>query len=44
VALQLLSKIEKERLDILIKTMVAFNLNYRQEKGADGQFCFVLEP
>ena len=23
---------------------MVFNLNYRQEKGLDGQFSFVLEP
>jgi chromosome transmission fidelity protein 18 len=44
VAIQLLSKSEKEKFDNLIKIMIAFNLNYRQEKGADGQFTFVLEP
>jgi hypothetical protein len=44
VAIQLLSKSEKEKFDNLIKIMIAFNINYRQEKGLDGQFTFVLEP
>lgn len=44
VSVQLLSKSEKERFDSIIKTMLLFNLTYRQEKGADGQFNFVLEP
>ena len=43
-ALQLFSKIEKEKLDNLIQTMLLFNLNYRQEKGIDGQYSYVLEP
>lgn len=44
VAVQLLSKNEKEKFDSLINTMLLFNLTYRQEKQADGQFGFVLEP
>jgi hypothetical protein len=44
VTIQLLSKSEKEKFENLLKIMLAFNLNYNQEKGADGQFSFVLEP
>ncbi|RNA43417.1 chromosome transmission fidelity 8 -like protein [Brachionus plicatilis] len=44
VSIQLLNKSEKERFDSIIKTMLLFNLTYRQEKGAEGQFSFVLEP
>ncbi len=44
VAVQLLSKTEKEKFDNLTNIMISFNVGYRQEKGADGQFNFVLEP
>ena len=44
VALQLFTKSEKEKLDNLVKTMILFNVNYRQEKAIDGQYCYVLEP
>lgn len=44
VALQLFTKSEKEKLDNLVKTMILFNVNYRQEKALDGQYCYVLEP
>lgn len=38
------SKSEKEKVDNLIKLMISFNLNYRQERSFDGQYTFVLEP
>ena len=44
VALQLFTKSEKEKLDNLVKTMILFNVSYRQEKAIDGQYCYVLEP
>ena len=44
VALKLFSKSEKDKLDNLIQIMISFNLIYRQEKAAEGQYCFVLEP
>ena len=44
VTIQLLSKSEKERFDNLVNIMIGFNFFYRQEKGMDGQFHFILEP
>lgn len=44
IALQLFTKIEKDKFENLIKTMLLFSLNYRQEKTVDGQYCYVLEP
>ena len=42
--MQLFSKNEKERLDSMIRTMILFNINYRQERCADGQYSYVFEP
>lgn len=44
VSTQLFSKNEREKLDNLIKTMILFNINYRQERCADGQYAYVLDP
>lgn len=43
-ALQLFTKIEKDKLENLIRTMLQFNLTYRQEKAMDGQYIYILEP
>jgi len=44
VTLQLFTKIEKDKLESLIRTMLLFNLTYRQEKALDGQYTYVLDP
>ncbi|XP_014779252.1 chromosome transmission fidelity protein 18 homolog isoform X2 [Octopus bimaculoides] len=44
VNMQLYSNREKECLRQLIITMVAYNMTYQQEKSADGQYNYVLEP
>lgn len=44
VALQLFTKIEKDKLENLIRQMILFNLSYRQEKNAEGKYSYVLEP
>ena len=38
------TKIEKEKLENLIQTMLLFDLTYRQEKTPDGQYTYVLDP
>lgn len=44
VNIQLYSNQEKAELDQIINVMIAFNLNYRQERSVEGQYSFVLEP
>ncbi|CAI9740559.1 transmission fidelity 18 homolog [Octopus vulgaris] len=44
VNMQLYSNREKECLRQLITTMIAYNMTYQQEKSADGQYNYVLEP
>ncbi len=44
VSIQLFNKSEKEKFDCLIRTMILFNLNYRQERCTEGQYSYVLEP
>ncbi|XP_074648288.1 chromosome transmission fidelity protein 18 homolog [Tubulanus polymorphus] len=44
VSAQLYSAREKTELLQLVKIMIAYNLTYRQEKGLDGQYSYILEP
>ncbi|XP_028827911.1 chromosome transmission fidelity protein 18 homolog isoform X1 [Denticeps clupeoides] len=41
---QLYSSREKQQLCDLIDNMINYNLSYRQERTADGQYVYVLEP
>uniref|UniRef100_W5U7K3 Chromosome transmission fidelity protein 18 homolog n=1 Tax=Ictalurus punctatus TaxID=7998 RepID=W5U7K3_ICTPU len=41
---QLYSMREKQQLCELIDTMINYNLTYRQERTAEGQYTYVLEP
>ncbi|XP_060028653.1 chromosome transmission fidelity protein 18 homolog isoform X2 [Erinaceus europaeus] len=41
---QLYSTREKEQLAGLVGTMLAYSLTYRQERAADGQYTYRLEP
>ncbi|XP_054549908.1 chromosome transmission fidelity protein 18 homolog [Talpa occidentalis] len=44
VSTQLYSTREKEQLAGLVGTMLAYSLTYRQERTADGQYLYRLEP
>lgn len=44
VSTQLYSTREKEQLAGLVGTMLAYSLTYRQERAADGQYTYRLEP
>ncbi|XP_006897521.1 PREDICTED: chromosome transmission fidelity protein 18 homolog [Elephantulus edwardii] len=44
VSTQLYSTREKQQLAGLVGTMLAYNLTYRQERMADGQYTYRLEP
>nr|CAB3230952.1 chromosome transmission fidelity protein 18 homolog [Phallusia mammillata] len=44
VNMQLYSSNEKKQLADLVHSMLAYNLTYRQEKDAEGQYKYVLEP
>ncbi len=44
VSIQLYSPREKQQLADLVDTMISYNLTYRQEKGVDGQYTYVLDP
>lgn len=41
---QLFSSREKQQMRELIDTMLAYNLSYRQDRTAEGQYTYVLEP
>ncbi|KAK3609804.1 hypothetical protein CHS0354_029843 [Potamilus streckersoni] len=41
---QLYSAREKEDLAQLIRIMIAYNMTYHQEKTADGQYNYILDP
>lgn len=41
---QLYSTREKQQLCELIDTMINYNLTYRQERTAEGQYTYILEP
>ncbi|XP_042294272.1 chromosome transmission fidelity protein 18 homolog isoform X2 [Sceloporus undulatus] len=41
---QLYSQKEKQQLAQLISTMLAYNLNYHQERTPDGQYIYKLDP
>ena len=41
---QLYSAQEKQQLLDLVGTMISYNLTYRQERGVDGQYTYVLDP
>lgn len=41
---QLYSVKEKEDLAQLIRTMIAYNMTYNQEKTPEGQYTYVLDP
>ncbi|XP_064406884.1 chromosome transmission fidelity protein 18 homolog isoform X2 [Halichondria panicea] len=44
VSTQLYSAQEKQQLLDLVGTMISYNLTYRQERGVDGQYTYVLDP
>jgi chromosome transmission fidelity protein 18 len=44
VSMQLYSAREKQQLTDLVDTMISYGLTYKQEKGADGQYTYVLDP
>ena len=41
---QLFSSREKKQLSELIDTMIGYNLTYHQERNAEGQYNYVLDP
>ncbi|XP_075889618.1 chromosome transmission fidelity protein 18 homolog [Nelusetta ayraudi] len=41
---QLFSSREKQQMRELIDTMLAYNLSYRQDRTAEGQYTYMLEP
>ncbi|KAK3091861.1 hypothetical protein FSP39_023205 [Pinctada imbricata] len=41
---QLYSTREKEELSNLVRTMIAYNMTYHQEKSPEGQYLYVLDP
>ncbi|KAK5926319.1 hypothetical protein CgunFtcFv8_021902 [Champsocephalus gunnari] len=41
---QLFSSREKEQMQELINTMLAYNLSYRQDRTPEGQYTYMLEP
>ena len=44
VSTQLYSAREKQQLTDLVDTMISYGLTYKQEKGADGQYTYILDP
>ena len=44
VSIQLYTAREKQQLADLVDTMISYNLTYQQERGADGQYTYVLDP
>ena len=44
VSIQLYTAREKQQLTDLVDTMISYNLTYQQERGADGQYTYVLDP
>ena len=44
VSTQLYSAREKQQLTDLIDTMISYGLTYKQEKGSDGQYTYILDP
>ena len=41
---QLYSSREKQQLSELVDTMICYNLTYKQEMGANGQYQYIFEP
>ena len=44
VSTQLYSAREKQQLTDLVDTMISYGLTYKQKKGADGQYTYILDP
>ena len=44
VSTQLYSSRERQQLVDLVGTMISYGLTFRQERGPDGQYTYVLEP
>ena len=44
VSTQLYTAREKQQLSDLVDTMISYGLTYKQEKGPDGQYTYVLDP
>jgi chromosome transmission fidelity protein 18 len=44
VNVQLYTKWEKGLLKMIVSTMVAYNLTYKQDRGPDGQYTYLLDP
>ncbi|KAL5473396.1 hypothetical protein EMCRGX_G027874 [Ephydatia muelleri] len=44
VSIQLYSAREKQQLADLVNTMISCGVTYRQEKGPDGQYTYILDP
>jgi chromosome transmission fidelity protein 18 len=44
VSTQLYTAREKQQLADLVNTMISYGLTYKQEKGPDGQYHYILDP
>lgn len=44
VSIQLYSAQEKQQLLDLVGTMISYSLTYRQQRGPDGQYTYILDP
>ncbi len=44
VSTQLYSAREKRQFSDLVHTMISYSLTYSQERGADGQYTYALDP
>ena len=44
VSTQLYTAREKQQLADLVDTMISYGLTYKQERGSDGQYTYMLDP